>query len=400
MNRLRRTLAGLAMGTAVAALGMPALATPSLSMASSLQATPDVSLRAELAASTLAANDLPNGFTFVGETFLTADQVAGDTLDATALDEAGFQTQYISVYENPDEKLRVRSYVSAWTDDAAAEAGFAIVEDEATVSPDAALTDAAASVGDEPRETTTGTYSDANGGTISTIDTTFRRGNLVAGVAVEKLDGSEVDATIAGQLAASLDKRVQAVQKGDSPAYADLALPVKVVSLASLGQDIQVGFLGPIEVERIYGLQGSVLDGVKASWVESILLGSSDAPGARVTIGVTTLEKDTDATAIVEHVEELAVSMTNQEDVDGASVEGAETVRAFRFTSPGAEDNALDSYRIIYAVGPTVTVIDVQAAPSDAVAADTANALAAAQVGCESGDSCDVPELPAELLGP
>jgi hypothetical protein len=396
MKRLRQTMAGLVLGAAVAGLGAPALANPSLSMAASLQETPDVSLRAELAASTLAVNDLPVGFVFTGETFLTSSQAAGETLDPAALDGAGFQTQYISVYENPTEKLRIRSYVSAWTDEAAAEAGFAIVEDEATVSPGATMSDGDAAAGEEPRETTTGTYTDATGATISTVDTTFRRGNLVAGVAVEKLDGSEVDATIAGQLATRLDERVQAVQQGESPVYTDLALPAKIVSLASVGQAVQAGFLGPVEVERMYGLQGSVLDTVQASWVESSLLGSGNA---RVTIGATTLENEADAAAIVEHVEELASSLTNQAVVEGATVEGASTVRAFQFTSPGAEGDAIDSYRIIYAAGATVTVIDVQAAPSDAIAADAANALAAAQVGCQGGGACDAPALPAELTG-
>jgi hypothetical protein len=397
MKRLRRTLAGLVLGAAVAGLGAPLLANPSHFLAASLQETPDVSLRAELAASTLAVNDLPVGFVFAGETFLTSSQVAGETLDAATLDGAGFQTQYISVYENSAEKLRIRSYVSAWTDEAAAEAGFAIVEDEATVNPDAALSDADASAGEAPRETTTGTYTDATGATISTVDITFRRGNFVAGVAVEKLDGSEVDATIAGQLATRLDERVQAVKQGDSPALTDLALPGKVVSLSSVGQDVQVGFLGPVEVERMYGLQGSILDTVQASWVESSLVGSGDAVRTRVTIGVTMLENEGDAAAVVEHVEELAVALPNQAVVEGATVEGAGTVRAFRFTSPGAEGDAIDSYRVIYATGATVTVIDVQA--SDAIAADAANALAAAQAGCQGGGACETPALPAELTG-
>ena len=261
MKRLRRTLAGLALGAAIAASG-----TPALTLGSSLQAATEPAVRAELAAATLAASDLPTGFSFVGETFLTAEQVAGETLDPNALTDAGFATQYVSVYENPQAKLRVRSYVSSWTDAAAAEAGFAILEDEAMTTPGAELSDGGADVGEEPRETTSGTYPAPDGSTIRTVDVTFRRDNLLAGVALEKLDGSEVDAKTAGDLAKRMDARVQAVQKGDSPANTDLALPAKVLSLQPLGQEIQVGFLGPVEVERIYGLQGSVLDSVQASW--------------------------------------------------------------------------------------------------------------------------------------
>jgi hypothetical protein len=394
MKRLRRTLAGLALGAVVAASGPPAL-----TLASSLQAAVEPAVRAELAASTLAASDLPTGFSFVGETFLTADQVAGETLDPATLTDAGFTTQYVSVYENTTEKLRVRSYVSAWTDAAAAEAGFAILEDEATTTPDAALEDGDASVGEEPRETTTGTYPGSDGSTVSTIDITFRRDNLLAGVALEKLDGSEVDTKTVSELAKRLDARVQAVQKGDSPANTDLGLPAKVLSLQSLGQDIQAGFLGPAEVERIYGLQGSILDSVQASWAESTALGTSDAPGARVTIGVTTFAKETDAKAVVEHSQDLVAPLANQKAVADVTLEGADAVRAYRFTSPGKEGPNIDSYRIIYAVGKSVTVIDIQGTPTAALAATAATTLATTQLGCADGKSCDVPELPAELGG-
>ncbi|HVL23863.1 MAG TPA: hypothetical protein VM450_07245 [Thermomicrobiales bacterium] len=394
MKRLRRTLAGLALGAAIAASG-----TPALTLGSSLQAATEPAVRAELAAATLAASDLPTGFSFVGETFLTAEQVAGETLDPNALTDAGFATQYVSVYENPQAKLRVRSYVSSWTDAAAAEAGFAILEDEAMTTPGAELSDGGADVGEEPRETTSGTYPAPDGSTIRTVDVTFRRDNLLAGVALEKLDGSEVDAKTAGDLAKRMDARVQAVQKGDSPANTDLALPAKVLSLQPLGQEIQVGFLGPVEVERIYGLQGSVLDSVQASWVESVEQQNDAAPGVRVTIGVTTFGKEADAKAVVEHSAELVAPLSNQKAINEVKLDGADAVRAYHFTSPGKEGTDIDSYRIIFAVGKTVTVIDVQGTPTAAAAAEAATALATAQLGCEGGDSCELPELPDVFAG-
>jgi len=398
MKRLRRTLVGVALGAALAGSASPALAyqagtgTP--------EDAPTAALRSELAASTLTASDMPDGFVFVGETFLTADQVAAGVLDPAALTGAGFQAQYVSVYENRSEAMRLRTYVSAWADPAAAEAGFGLLEDEATLNPGAALTDAGAEVGEEPRETTTGSYPDASGATIATIDTTFRRDNLIAGVALEKLDGTEVSVENAAELARRLDARVQQVQQGSSPSNADLTLPNRVLALGSLGTERQVGFLGPAEIEHIYGLQGSVLDSVESTWAESVVLGGVDAPGPTVTVGVTTFADPSDAADVVQNADQLAVPLANQEAVEGAALENADSVRAFRFTSPNAAaPDAVDSYRIIFATGATLTVIDVQGASSDQVATDAAMALAQAQLGCQTGGPCDLPQLPADLTG-
>ena len=387
MKRLRPILVGVALGAVLAGAGAPALAAQQDTTAQ----------RAELAAATLAANDLPDGFAFAGETFLTAEQVAGDALDPAVLQETGFEAQYVSVYENRGQRLRVRSYVSAWTDESAAEAGFALLEDEATVSPGAALTDAGTTLGDDPREVTSGTYTDASGATIATIDTTFRRGDLVAGVAVEKLDGSPVDAAIASGLTERLDARVQQVLQGESPEFTDLTLPSQVLPLETLGAGIQVGFLGPAEVERMYGLQGSVLDSVQTTWAESVAVGGDTGP--TVTLGVTIFGDPQDAADAVQNADQLVLPLANQQAIDGVALEGADAVRAFRFTSPGAANaDAIDSYRIVFATGERVTVVDVQRAPGEQVATDSATALAQAQVGCQGG-TCQLPELPAELTG-
>jgi len=91
--------------------------------------------------------------------------------------------------------------------------------------------------------------------------------------------------------------------------------------------------------------------------------------------------------------------MANQETVPDATLEGADSVKAFWFTSPGSAGAAVNSYRIVYAIDTTVTVIDVQGAPNVDVAANAARALATAQVDCQGGGACELPELPAELTG-
>jgi hypothetical protein len=350
----------------------------------------DSAVRAELAATVLTADDLPVGYTFEGETFLTADQIAsGSGSDAAALTEAGFIKAYVSVYEHTDSNMRIRSYISAWTDDAAAEAGFALLEDE---SASEAMTDEPIDVGQEPRELTTGTYEAENGSIAGTADVTFRSGAHLVGVSVETGDGGEADTTLAGDLANRLFERSETVQNGEAPPNTDLGLPGRLISLSDQGAVVQAGFLGPSEVETIYGVQGSVLSSVNVSWVETVALGE-DAGGPLVSIGLASFETPEDAAAAVEQSADIFAPLTDQQAVEGASLDGADTIQAYQYSSSGNETDALNSYRIIYAAGPDLVVVDVQGAPSGATVEDAANQLASAQLACQSGDACTAPEL-------
>jgi hypothetical protein len=356
----------------------------------------DPAVRAELAATVLTADDLPVGYAFVGESFLTAGQLASaGASDAAALTDAGFLTAYVTVYKHADSGMSIRSYVSAWTDDAAAEAGFTLLEDESAAE---GMTDEAIEIGQEPRELSTGTYKVADGSTVGTADITFRSGDRLAGVAVETIDGLPTDTGLASDLANRLSERAEAVQKGEAPANTDFALPGRMISLASQGTEVQAGFLGPSEVESIYGVQGSVLASVKVSWVEAVVLGEN-AAGPLVSIGLTSFEAPENATASVEQSADIFAPLKDQQAVEGASLEGTNAIQAYRYSSSTDETSALDSYRIVYAAGTDLVVIDVQGAPSDAIATDAANQLAAAQLACQNGEACTVPELTAELTG-
>jgi hypothetical protein len=393
MQRLRQIVSGVAIGAMVLSQGVAAWA----------QTTPEAAApdpRAQLAAVTPGVEDLPTGFAFVGETFLSADQVSGPGLDAAALQDSGFVTQYVSVYENTDSKERIRSYASLWADDASAGSGFAVLEDEAATNPDATLEDGGTEVGEEPRETSTGTYLAADGATIGTADVTFRRGPMVVGVAHEKLDGSAADTAIATDIATRVDERAQAVLNGESPAHTDLALPAQVLSFAGNGNaTLQAGFLGPVEVESIYGVQGSLLSGVNASWVETTMIGSSEPGAPTVTVGVTTFGTEDNARSTAEQAADLFLPLANQEVVDGVTVEGADAASAFRYSSESAEDGALDSYRLIFATGTMLTVIDLQGSASDGGAEQAATAISTAQMTCQAGEGCEAPALPAEFTG-
>jgi hypothetical protein len=395
MTRISKSVMALALGATMLISSLPALAQPTPGFADSI----DAETRAQLAAMVPGAEDLPVGYQFVGETFLSADEVVTGRLDAAALADAGFITQYVSVYENPESSSRIRMYVSAWNDASAAEAGFSLVEDEAVVAPDGAFQDSEAGVGEDPRETTTGTYTLEDGTSVGSADVTFRRDNLLAGVAVETTDGSTADAGMATELATRLDERIETVQNGESPAHTSLELPSRVISVANQGEVLQAGFLGPAEVENIYGVQGSVLSGLDVSWVESVMFGDPAGNAPVVAVGTTTFGTPQDASTAVQQSAELFTPLANQQAVEDVSLEGADAVQAYEYSSGNAEGNALDSYRVVFSTGTSLSVIDVQGAGSDVVAGETATRLASAQLACQTGSTCETPDISAGLGG-
>lgn len=391
MQRIRQIISGMAIGAMILGSGF----------AASAQSTPEATTadpRIGLAAVTPGSEDLPTGYQFVGETFLDASQVAESGIDAGALDSTGFLGQYVSVYENPDNDQRIRAYASLWTDDAAATSGFALLEDEAVTNPDDALEDSGAEVGDEPRETTTGTYAATDGATVGTVDVTFRRGPMVIGVAHETLDGSAADAAVATDLATRMDGRAQAVTSGEPLPHIDMSLPGKTISFEAEGNGlVQAGFLGPVEVESIYEVQGSLLSGINSSWVESNLIGATTTDAPIVTVGLSTFTNAPDAVFAAEQAGDLFLPLPGQETVDGVSIEGAEAVSAFRYAS--SDGSGLDSFRLVIATGGTLAVIDVQQAATEAGAEEAAMAIAGAQMTCLSGGACEAPALPGSLTG-
>lgn len=392
MPRFHRTLGALVLGTLLVNGG---------ASASAQDAAADVALRAQLAAMTLDDSALPDGYTFEGETFLTADQVASGDVDAPALTDAGFVSQYLSVYRNDSEETSIRTYASAWTDTAAAEAGFGVIEDETRTNPDAELTDGDAAVGEEPRETTTGSYADATDETvtISTADTTFRVDRFLVGVAVETTNGEPADAELAGALAAEIEGRATGAIGEQNPDGTDLALVPRVLPLQGLGSELQAGFLSPAEVETLYGLQGSALASFSASWAQAIGLGEGDALQPFVAVGMTIFGSDTDAQTVVEQATDLSPAIEGIEAVDGIEIEGAAQVVAYRFPSPAVGATENDSFRVIFTSETNVGVVDVQGAPSAEVAQQTATDLANAQVACVGQPNCPAPILPDELTG-
>jgi len=393
MSRFRQLLVAVAAGLFIATSGAH--------IAAQETDSPDVGLRAQMASITLDGASLPGGYVFTGEAFLTAEQIASAEIGADELTDAGLVSYYVSTYRSPDSGYEISTYVSAWSDADAAEAGFEIVEDEGRSNPDGTFEDAEAIVGESPSETTTGTYPDSNDDsvTVTTADATFRLDRFLIGASLETRDGATPDVQIVNALAATLEGRATAAINNGNPVGTDLELVPRVLPLSGLGIELQAGFLGAGDAEQMYGLQGSVLGGFTASWAEAVGLGDLDALQPYISVGVTSFGAEEDAAAIIEQIDNLAPEVPNAEEVDGVEIEGVDALVAYSFPSLATGADDADSFRVVAVAGSTLVVIDVQGAPDMETARETATLLATTQVGCLGETSCAVPELPAALTG-
>lgn len=340
-------------------------------------------IQAQAAAMTLTSAELPTGFQLTGETFLPLP-------DASAV--AGVTAHYVSVYTNIDTGQQIRSYVYLFESEDQATAGIEVLEGN---EPET-LTDAEAELGSGNAELSTGTYESAEGSVIGTADATFVRGNAVAGVAVDNPDGSVPESALATDLAALMDTRVQQVQSGE--ATVNLDQPTAVVPFAAGGTVTQAGYLSANEGEAVYGTQGSALNGLQSSWVQTVTFGEEGA-APRVTIGVTSFASADEATAVVEQANGIFQPLADQEAIDGAEMTGADSVVAYSYTSRDGSSSEQESYRIIFAQGDTVTVVDVQGAENTEVATAAANTISQGQSACQSDGACERPVAPGVIPG-
>jgi hypothetical protein len=353
--------------------------------ASAQGGTLDQQGRAAMAAIPLIASDLPDGYRFTGEGFLPEDGTGIPGVDPAALVDAGLEGMYISGYQNPGTDGTIISYVSAWTDAGAADQGFALLEGE----EEAGLTDAPLEAGTGSAELTTGTV-DVDGAVRSLVDATFVVDRYVVGVSVETPQDAPMDEAGVQGLVDALEARAAAVVDGQSPAGTDLALPPSVLDLRPLGGEVQAGFLSAAETEALYGVSGSALSSITASWVAGVSSGEGGA-GPTVVIAASTFPDADTAARVVEQAGDLSPLPIELQPVDFA-VDGADSARGYQYASPGSTDGVVDSFRGVIQIGTTMVVVDVQGAASVEVAQTAVSDLLAAQVAC-SGGTCQVPEV-------
>lgn len=363
----------------------------SASFASSQEAGLDAQMRANLAAIPLTAGDLPEGYALTGESFLTVDQAVSGELQAQQLTDAGFVGMYASVYQISGQPGRITSYVSVWNDADAAAAGFELLEDEAVTAPDASYSDAELDAGDGSAELTTGTE-ETDEGTLETTDATFVVDRYVTGIAVEATGDNAIDAEGIGSLVDAIESRVSTVAGGDAPEGINFSVATSTLQVASLGTEVQAGFLSPTEAEALYGVSGSSLGGLQTSWVSLVATGQ-DASAPFVVVGVSSFEDGETAARVVQQSADLIPLEVELQPVDDYSVDGADSVRGYQFVSPTTADAAdANSFRAVAQSGDRVMVVDVQGADSADTAQTAATDLVTAQLSCGEGE-CQVPEL-------
>lgn len=337
-------------------------------------------VQAQAAAMTLTSEDLPTGFQLTGETFLPVPEIDGAT------------ARYVSVYTNIDTGQEIRSYVVLFETEEQATAGYETLEADAGEG----LEDAEVDLSAGNAEITTGTYEGADGSVRGTADVTFVSGTAVAGVAVDNPDGTVPESQLAIDLATLMSTRVEEVQSGSSAI--DLGLTGQIVPFADGGTLVQSGFLSSGESEAIYGTQGSALTGLSSSYVQTVAFGE-EGSAPRVTIGVTTFGSAEAATEVVEQSGNIFQPLADQETVEDASVEGADSTVAYRYTSRDGSIADQESYRIVFSQGDKVTVVDVQGAADSETAEAAANAIAQSQVACQGEGTCEVPVAPGVIPG-
>jgi hypothetical protein len=379
-------LRGLWRLSLIAMLAIPVILaqTPASAQPSAL----DADARARLSAIPLASGELPDGFGLAWEGFVLDTENAYPNVDARALADAGFAGMYSSIYQNPDTGDAIISYASQWED---AEAGFALAEDEAVTNPGVSLTDAELDAGTGSAEITTGAV-ETETGSVNITDASFVVDRYTMGVTVQVSPESPIDAAAVTSMVEALEARATSVIAGTAPAGADLALPVSVLDIRSLGVEQQAGFLSSAESETLYGVSGSSLSGIQVSWVSTVSVGEDGAP-PYVAMAVSTFESADNAARVVEQSADLIPVTVELQPVDGFAVEGTDSVRGYQYASQTSTDGAVDSFRGVAQVGASMIVVDVQGAASPEAAQAAVSELIAAQVTCAGGGECQAPEV-------
>lgn len=376
---------------AITVLMLVGMSVSSVPAASGQEAGLDSALRANLAAIPLTADDLPDGYSLVGETFFTADQIATGELDAGQITDSGFVGMYASVYQVSGEPGSITSYVSVWNDADSAAAGFELLENEDVTAPEGGFSDATLEAGDGPAELTTGAR-ETDDSTLVVSDATFVVDRYVVGVEAAAGSDADVSADNVPALVETAAVRATTVVDGGTPDGIELSLATSTLDITTLGNQIQAGFLSPSEAESLYGVSGSSLSGLLSSWISFVAAGDGGS-APYVVVGTSLFADEDTAARVVEQAADLVPAELELQPVDGFAANGADSVQGFTFTSPTTPDaEAANSFRAVAQSGDQVIVVDVQGADSVDTAQTAATELIEAQLDC--GDSeCPAPEI-------
>jgi hypothetical protein len=401
--RRRGALAALAVALLV---GMGAAGRPVAAQEGPVQ-------RLDLAAMVLDDGDLGNLARLYVEQYLTPGQLAkasGGAVSREELADAGLRWFYESRYvvRTDDEtavRLVVRSYAEEFRDAAGAEAGFALLEDEARFGLSGLVDAPAPEVGAAPREVTTGEVAavlPAGTDPRALYDLTFRVENVVAGVAIEALDLDDLDPGQIESFARRLQERVEAVLDGQPIPGIDSSLRAALLPL-SARLSTQEGYQTAADARYTTAEPDTdVFDEYESGYAMSIAVNLETAgapsPAPYVTLALSRFEDSDGPLAVLEAATGLQSNLDDLEARPDLAVAGVDETAAFSFTSPATEAAARDSFRLLLAVGDLLVAVDVQGAASVDTARAAAVSLADQQIAClNAGGQCPAVQLPPEL---
>jgi hypothetical protein len=347
-----------------------------------------------LAAMTLDSSTIPKDFQLAAESYTTLDelianlagQVQPDQLKAT-----GLINMYTSYYVNKDRNT-VRTYIIAYDKAEGVQKGFDILENEALLVPNGAMTDkpVPGGLGESPSEITSGYTENGDGTQTHTYDISFRIDRYEVGAAMETFDGSQPDTAVVDQMARDLSKRVKAVLAGKNVSGVDPSLLGKVLDLK--GRILIEGFETASEAFTIAN-ERDVPAGYVGGYFRSDSYSRSVTTALPVvTQGVVTFKTADDVATALGSPDSVMPTYTDLKQINRVRVRGADDAIAFSYTAPSGSGQP-DSVRVFAQVGEQMIVIDVQGMASINDATTAAVDLAEAEIGCAAGGDCSDPGI-------
>ena len=366
--------------------------------------------RLDLAAMVLDSTVVPAGFRLFYEVYIPGNHIStdltGGAISQAEIDATGLQWYYESVYLSTDGNTRLRSYVEQYANEDGAIAGFGLLEDEQRLAPQGAIfTDGpGAGVGEEPSEISAGSLQPSGTPmTITSVDSTFRTGTLLAGVSVDTVPGVVADKQITIDLSKVLFDRIQTVLANQPLALIDYTLPGQFVTLGPEWTGHDEGYLAATE---IYGpdtgatLAPSFVSGYFTN--ESPAAGSTAFPAPLVSLNISRFQDPSGPLQVFNTPGQLTPPFDGATELDIDPIPGSSITQAWSYLNPllsSAPGAPADSVRIVTAVGSNLVILDIQANKTLEGAQAAAIQIATAQAAClKSTGTCPPLQLPAGLL--
>lgn len=356
----------------------------------------------------LDSTAVPEGYTLFYEIYIPGSRIGNDltggAIPQEEVDATGLQWYYESVYISADGNTRLRSYVEQYAGEDGAMRGFDLLENEQRLAPQGSIfTDGpGAGVGQQPSEISEGSLQPS--GTpmaITSVDSTFRTGNLLAGVSVDTVPGTVADKQVTIDLSQVLFDRIQSVLASQPLPLIDYALPGQLVSLGPEWRGRDEGYLAATE---IYGPDAGATVAssfVSGYFTNETLLASDDAalPVPLVSLNVSRFQDESAPLQMLSQSGALQPPFEGVSPLEIDPIPGASVTQALQYANPMLSGATDDSVRIVMVVGSDLVILDIQANKTLQGAIDAAIQIATAQAAClQSPTPCPPLPLPPGLL--